>query len=180
VVLYAAKLAQSPKKVLTKSGFNYLIHEMIKNNQDWSRLKQLQKEITRLMLALSEKYASECCMNSLVVTPIRGCTFQVEQMLSDVRGDITLIREDTHRITSKSIALVELNKTTHLAVASNMTEFFQALKATEAQNHKALEAHKTSFEQYIGEANRSIAAITKAHTQAMSDMQGKLKAASTG
>ncbi len=41
----------------------------IKNNQDWSLLKQLQKEITRLMLALSEKYASECCMSSSVVYP---------------------------------------------------------------------------------------------------------------
>jgi hypothetical protein len=55
VVLHAAKLAQSPKKVLTKSGFDDLIHEMIKNNQDWSLIKQLRKEITRLMLALSEK-----------------------------------------------------------------------------------------------------------------------------
>jgi hypothetical protein len=42
---------------------------MIKNNQDQSLLKQLRKEITRLMLALSEKYASECCMNSLIVYP---------------------------------------------------------------------------------------------------------------
>jgi hypothetical protein len=55
VILYAAKLSQSPNKVLTKAGFNNLIHEMIKNNQDWSLLKQLRKEITRLMLALSEK-----------------------------------------------------------------------------------------------------------------------------
>jgi hypothetical protein len=66
VILYAAKLSQSPNKLLTKAGFNNLIHEMIKNNEDQSFLKQLQKEITRLMLALSEKYASECCMNSFL------------------------------------------------------------------------------------------------------------------
>ncbi len=69
MILYVAKLSQSPNKVLTKAGFNNLIHEMIKNIQDWSLLKQLRKVITRLMLALSEKYASECCMNSLVVYP---------------------------------------------------------------------------------------------------------------
>ncbi len=69
MVLYAAKLAQFPKKVLTKSGIDGLIHEMIKNNQDWSLLNQLQKEITSLMLALSEKYSSECFNDSLVVYP---------------------------------------------------------------------------------------------------------------
>ncbi len=69
MILYVAKLSQSPDKVLTKAGFNDLIHEMIKNNQDWSLLKQLRKEITRLMLVLSQKYASECCMNSMVVYP---------------------------------------------------------------------------------------------------------------
>ena len=69
MILYQAKLSQYPNKVLTKTDFNDLIHEMIKNNQDHSLLKQLQKKITRLMLALSEKYASECCMNSLVVYP---------------------------------------------------------------------------------------------------------------
>jgi hypothetical protein len=51
---YAAKLSQFPKKILTKSGIDGLIHEMIKNNQDWSLLNQLRKEITSLMLALSE------------------------------------------------------------------------------------------------------------------------------
>jgi hypothetical protein len=55
VILYVAKISQNPNKVLTKAGFNNLIHEMIENNQDWSFLKQLLKEIIRLMLALSEK-----------------------------------------------------------------------------------------------------------------------------
>ncbi len=67
MIIFATKLSQSPNKVLTKAGFNDLIHEMIKINQDRSLLKQLRKEITRHMLALSEKYASECCMSSLVV-----------------------------------------------------------------------------------------------------------------
>jgi hypothetical protein len=69
VILHAAKLFQYPNNKLTKAGFNDLIHEIIKNNEDWSLLKQLRQEMTRLMLALSEKYASECCMNSLVVYP---------------------------------------------------------------------------------------------------------------
>jgi hypothetical protein len=42
---------------------------MIKNNQDQSLSKQLRKEITRLLLALSEKYSSECCMDSLIIYP---------------------------------------------------------------------------------------------------------------
>jgi hypothetical protein len=48
---------------------------------------------------------------------------QLKWMLSDMRGDIAIIWEDTTRITSKSIALVELNKIICLAVASNMTDF---------------------------------------------------------
>ena len=103
-------------------------------------------------------------MNSLVVTPIRGCTFQVEQMLSDVRGDIALIWEDTTRITSESIALVELNKITCLAVAANMTDFLQSVEATEVRNHQALEAYK-----------QSITVITEAHNNAMENMQRQLR-----
>jgi len=41
----------------------------------------------------------------------------------DVHGDISLIREDLHRLTSKSAALVELNRSTRLAVNSNMSTF---------------------------------------------------------
>jgi hypothetical protein len=40
---------------------------------------------------------------------LRGRNLQVELTLSDMRGDIALIHEDTNCITSKSIALVELN-----------------------------------------------------------------------
>ncbi len=105
---------------------------------------------------------------------LRGRNLQVELTLSDVRGDIALICEDTSRILTKSVALIELNRSTRLAVASNMTTFLRAIEANEAQNRKALEAHKASFQQYIEEANKSIAAITEAHTQSMTDMQTKL------
>jgi hypothetical protein len=54
VVLCAAKLAQSSTSVLTKSAFDNLINDMIKNNQDQWPLKQLQNEITRFMLTLSK------------------------------------------------------------------------------------------------------------------------------
>jgi hypothetical protein len=57
------------------------------------------------------------------MTALRGHNLQVELTLSDVRGDITLICEDTNRITSESIALVELNKSTCLAVESNASAF---------------------------------------------------------
>jgi hypothetical protein len=94
------------------------------------------------------------------MTDLDGCNSQLERMLSDVRGDIALIWEDTTRITSKSIALVELNKITCLAVASNMTDFLQSVEATEVRNRQALEAYK-----------QSIMVITKAHNNAMDNMQ---------
>ena len=68
-ILYAAKLVQSAEDVLTKTGICKLLHEMIKTNEDRSCLKQLQKYITSLMLVLSEKYSSECFIDSLVDYP---------------------------------------------------------------------------------------------------------------
>jgi hypothetical protein len=86
---------------------------------------------------------------------------------------------------TKSVALVELNKATHLAVASSVSGFLQAMEASKAQhrqaleanvaqNCQALEAHKASFQLYVEEANKSVATITVAHTQSMTDMQTKL------
>jgi len=69
VILYAAKLAEYQEKVLTKPSIIDLIHDMIKKNQDRSLLNELRKEITRLMLALSQKYSSECFDDSLAVYP---------------------------------------------------------------------------------------------------------------
>jgi hypothetical protein len=42
VLIYAAKLACSPEKVLTNSGINILIHDMIQTNQDQSLLNQMR------------------------------------------------------------------------------------------------------------------------------------------
>jgi hypothetical protein len=116
---------------------------------------------------------------------LRGRNIQVELNLSDVRGDITLICGDTSRLMTKSVALVELNKATRLAVASSVSGFLQAMEASKAQhrqaleanaaqNCQALEAHKASFQLYVKEANKSITTITAAHTQSMTDMQTKL------
>ncbi len=66
VLLYAAKLVQSAEDVVTKTGICKLLHEMIKINEDRSCLKQLQKDVTSLMLVLSEKYSSEHFIDSLV------------------------------------------------------------------------------------------------------------------
>jgi hypothetical protein len=98
------------------------------------------------------------------MTALRGPNLQVELTLSDVHGDIALIREDTNRITSESIALVELNKSTCLAVESNASGFLQAM-----------EANAASFWLYVEKANKNLATIAGNHTQAMTDMQGKLK-----
>ncbi len=98
------------------------------------------------------------------MTALRGRNLQVELTLSDVRRDITLICEDTNPITSKSIALVDLNKSTCLAVESNVSAFL-----------KAMEANAASFWLYIEKANENLATIAGNHTQAMTDMQGKLK-----
>jgi hypothetical protein len=69
VILYAAKLIQLAEDVLNKTGICKLLHEMIKTNEDWSCLMQLRKDITSLMLVLSEKYSSECFIDSLVDSP---------------------------------------------------------------------------------------------------------------
>jgi hypothetical protein len=69
VVIYAAELARFPEKVLTNSGINNLIYDMIQSNHDESLLKQMQNEITSLMLALSEKYSSDDSNDTLVVHP---------------------------------------------------------------------------------------------------------------
>ncbi len=69
VILYAAKLVHSAEDALTKTGICKLLHEMIKPNEDRLRLKQLRKDITSCMLVLSEKYSSECFIDSLVDYP---------------------------------------------------------------------------------------------------------------
>ena len=69
MILSAAKLAQFQEKVLTKSGIEDLIHDMIKKNQDRSLVNELRRQITGLMLALSQKYSSECINDSLAVYP---------------------------------------------------------------------------------------------------------------
>ncbi len=69
VILYAAKLVQSAEEVLTKTDLCNLLHKMMESNEGRSSLKQLQKEITSLMLVLSEKYSSECFLDLLVDYP---------------------------------------------------------------------------------------------------------------
>ena len=104
------------------------------------------------------------------------------QILSDVHWDI-------NRLSLESTALVELNKSTRLAVAdvskstlavsATMADFLrsvestealhrQALEASETRNRQALAAYRTSFEQ-------SLKDITAVHTETMDDMQSKVK-----
>ncbi len=116
-----------------------------------------------LAAVLEEKHRRNREFNANM-TALDGCDSRLERMLSDVHGDIALIRKDTTRITSKSIALVELNKITRLAVASNMTDFLQSVEATEVRNCQALEAYK-----------QSITDITEAHNNAMDNMQWQLR-----
>jgi len=103
-------------------------------------------------------------------------------MLSDVRGDIA-------RLSSESSALIELNRSTRLAVAdinrgtqtvadtmadflrsveASETQHRQALEASETRNRQALAAYRTSFEQ-------SLKDVTGAHAKTMDDMQSKVK-----
>ncbi len=69
MVIYAAELVRFPEKVLTNSGIDNLIHDMIQDNHDRSLVKQMRNEITSLMLALSEKYSSADIKDTLVVYP---------------------------------------------------------------------------------------------------------------
>jgi hypothetical protein len=69
MVIYAAELARFPEKVLSNSGIDNLIHDMIQKNHDPSLVKQMRNEITSLMQALSEKYSSDDIKDTLVVHP---------------------------------------------------------------------------------------------------------------
>ena len=69
MVLNAANLAQLSPRVLTKSGIENLIHEMMQKNQDRSLLNHLRNEITSLILALSQKTSSWCFDDAFVVYP---------------------------------------------------------------------------------------------------------------
>ncbi len=69
MVIYAAELVRFPEKVLTNSGVDNMIYDMIQTNHDESLLKQMRNEITSLMLALSEKYSSDDSNDTLVVHP---------------------------------------------------------------------------------------------------------------
>jgi hypothetical protein len=117
-----------------------------------------------VLAAVSEVEHHQNCKFNANMMALGGRDSRLERMLSDLRGNIAIIREDTTRITSESIALVELNKITCLAVASNMTDFLQSVAATEVRNHQALEAYK-----------QSITVITKAHNNAMENMQRQLR-----
>jgi hypothetical protein len=69
MILSAAKLVQYHEKVLTKSGIEDLVHDVNKKNQDRSLVNDLRSQITGLILALSQKYSSECFNDSLPVYP---------------------------------------------------------------------------------------------------------------
>jgi hypothetical protein len=122
------------------------------------------KDFDTVLDVVLESENRHTCIFDAKMMAVCGRNLQVELTLSDVRGDIALIREDTNHITFKSIALVELNKSTHLAVESNVFTFLQAM-----------EANAASFWLYVEKANKTLTTIAGNHTQAMTDMQGKLK-----
>jgi hypothetical protein len=69
MVIYAVELARFPEKVLTNSGIDNLIHDMIQKNHDRLLVKQMRNEMTSLMLALLEKCTSDDIKDTLVVHP---------------------------------------------------------------------------------------------------------------
>ncbi len=87
------------------------------------------KDLDTVLDAILELENRHNCVFDANMMALCGRNLQVELTLSDVRGDIALICEDMNCITSKSIALVELNKSTRLAVESNASAFLQAMEA---------------------------------------------------
>jgi hypothetical protein len=122
------------------------------------------EDLAAVLAAASESEHRRNCDFHANMAALRGRNLHIETNLSDFREDIALICGDTCRLTDKSAALVELNKATRLAVESNASAFLQAMEATAA-----------SFWRYVEKANKNLATIAKNHTQAMTDMQGKLK-----
>ena len=107
---------------------------------------------------------------------------RLAQMLSDISGDIS-------RLSSESGALIELNRSTRLAVAdinrgtqtvadtmadflrsveASETQHRQALEASETRNRQALATYRTSFEQSLKE-------VTEVHAKTMDAMQSKVQ-----
>jgi hypothetical protein len=93
IILYATKLVQSAEYVFTKKGTCKVLHEMIKTNEDMSCLKQLQKDITSLILVLSEKYSSECFIDSLVDYP--SVFHSIDNDSSDSSNEASSSTDDT-------------------------------------------------------------------------------------
>jgi hypothetical protein len=105
------------------------------------------------MAAITE---SEQCRNSAFdsnMAALGGRHSRLVQMLSDVRGDIT-------RLSSESNALVELNKSTRLAVADitkstlvvadTMADFLRSVETTETRNRQALETYDPDLSSFGG------------------------------
>jgi DNA phosphorothioation-dependent restriction protein DptG len=66
---------------------------MIKNNEDRLCVKQLQKDITSLMLVVSKKYSSECFIDSLVDYP--SVFYLIDNDSSDSSNQASSLTDDT-------------------------------------------------------------------------------------
>ncbi len=78
------------------------------------------KDLEAVLAAVLESEHRRNCKFDANMTALHGPNIQVEQNLSDARGDIALICRDTSRLMTKSVALVEPNKATCLVVASSV------------------------------------------------------------
>jgi hypothetical protein len=67
VVLYVANLVESDANNLSKNTFGNVLNKTIECNDGGSSLQQLQVEITKFLLVLSEKYSSVYICDSSAV-----------------------------------------------------------------------------------------------------------------
>jgi hypothetical protein len=107
------------------------------------------KDLEAVLATVSESEHHCNCKFDANMTALCGRNIQVERNLSDVCGDIALICRDTSRLMTKSVALVELNKATRLAVASSVSGFLQAMEASKAQHRQALEVNTAQNSQAL-------------------------------
>jgi hypothetical protein len=132
--------------------------------------------------AVLDQFAATPSMGDMAAASAPDTVEAVMQILSDVRGDI-------NRLSSGSNALVELNRSTRLAVADvskstlalsdTMADFLRSVESTEALHRQALEASETRHRQalaaYRTSFEQSLKDITAVHTKTMDDMQSKVK-----
>ncbi len=96
------------------------------------------------------------CLGDSNKASLGGRHSRIEQMFSDVRENIGLVR-------AESASLVVITKNTHTAVGNSMDDFLHAIAIADQKKDLAFAAYE-----------RRVMAMAEIHTKTIGDMQAKL------